>query len=50
MDRALEFSHTGCRIVSVEQSAAVTERKYADGTVYFDARVGRCLPGGEVVS
>lgn len=45
----LECSHTGCRFVSVEQSAAVTERNDADRTVDFDARVGCCLSGGEVI-
>ncbi len=45
----LECSHTGCRFVSVEQPAPVTERDDADRTAYFDARVGCCLSGGEVV-
>jgi len=47
---ALERSHTGRRLVSVEYPAAVTKRDNADGTAYFDAHVGRNLSGGEVIS
>jgi hypothetical protein len=45
----LECSHARCGFVSVEQSAAVTERDDADRTAYFDARVGCGISGGEVV-